>query len=166
LFLLVTHSPSLPTHPPTESARDEPQSSSSLRPAPARTACYLLCAWVLSLCIVSLDSLLVRNPAASDSLQDRLARNNTMAATLLPTGGIALHGAPDSDIGSRDAKHLPIQAMQVEMTQDIVDEMLQSVRSGKPPQILFGRTPVCALRTPRALLCPPCVCYGRCASRR
>ncbi|KAF2789135.1 hypothetical protein K505DRAFT_253967 [Melanomma pulvis-pyrius CBS 109.77] len=64
-----------------------------------------------------------------------------MAAALLPTGGIALHGAPDSDIGSRDAKHLPIQAMQVEMTQDIVDELLESVRSGKPPQILFGRTP-------------------------
>ncbi|KAF2713695.1 hypothetical protein K504DRAFT_462199 [Pleomassaria siparia CBS 279.74] len=64
-----------------------------------------------------------------------------MAATLLPTGGIALHGAPDSDIGSRDAKHSPIQAMQLEITQDIVDELLESVRSGKSPQILFGRTP-------------------------
>lgn len=71
-----------------------------------------------------------------------------MATSLLPSGGIALFGAPDSDIGSRDAKTTPIQAMQVDMTQDIVDELLESVRSGKPPQIFFGRTPV---RTPSAL---------------
>ncbi|CAO2657907.1 Nn.00g071670.m01.CDS01 [Neocucurbitaria sp. VM-36] len=64
-----------------------------------------------------------------------------MAASLLPTGGIALVGAPDSDIGSKDANTTPVQAMQVEMTQDIVDELLESVRSGKPPQIFFGRTP-------------------------
>ncbi|KAL1612655.1 hypothetical protein SLS60_000884 [Paraconiothyrium brasiliense] len=64
-----------------------------------------------------------------------------MATSLLPTGGIALFGAPDSDIGSRVAKTTPIQAMQVDMTQDIVDELLESVRSGKPPQIFFGRTP-------------------------
>jgi RNA polymerase II elongation factor ELL len=31
----------------------------------------------------------------------------------------------------------------VDMTQDIVDELLESVRSGKAPQIFFGRTPVC-----------------------
>jgi RNA polymerase II elongation factor ELL len=57
-------------------------------------------------------------------------------------GGIALHGAPDSDIGSRDAKHMPVQAMHIEIAQDMVDELLESVRSGKPPQIVFGRTPV------------------------
>lgn len=65
-----------------------------------------------------------------------------MATSLLPSGGIALTGAPDTDIGSRVAKTTPIQAMQVDMTQDIVDELLESLRSGKPPQILFGRTPV------------------------
>ncbi|KAF2450626.1 hypothetical protein P171DRAFT_426951 [Karstenula rhodostoma CBS 690.94] len=64
-----------------------------------------------------------------------------MATSILPSGGIALFGAPDSDIGSRVAKTTPIQAMQVDMTGDIVDELLESVRSGKPPQILFGRTP-------------------------
>ncbi|KAF2112021.1 hypothetical protein BDV96DRAFT_165172 [Lophiotrema nucula] len=64
-----------------------------------------------------------------------------MAATVLPAGGIALHGAPDSDIGSKDTKTTPIQVMQLEMTQDIIDELLESVRSGKPPQIYFGRTP-------------------------
>jgi RNA polymerase II elongation factor ELL len=66
-----------------------------------------------------------------------------MAATLLPSGGIALYGAPDSDIGSKDAKHTPIQAMQLDLSQEIVDELLESLRSGKPPQLYFGRTPVC-----------------------
>ncbi|KAF2820191.1 hypothetical protein CC86DRAFT_374421 [Ophiobolus disseminans] len=64
-----------------------------------------------------------------------------MATAVLPAGGIALIGAPDSDMASREAKSTPMQAMQVEMTQDIVDELLESVRSGKAPQILFGRTP-------------------------
>lgn len=49
-------------------------------------------------------------------------------------------GVPKGDFGDRPP---PLQAMQVEMTQDIVDELLDSMRSGKPPQILFGRTPVC-----------------------
>jgi uncharacterized protein YbbC (DUF1343 family) len=58
---------------------------------------------------------------------------------MLPAGGIALVGAQTGDIGDRPP---PVQAMQVEMTQDIVDELLESMRSGNPPQILFGRTPV------------------------
>ncbi|CAI6339490.1 unnamed protein product [Periconia digitata] len=62
-------------------------------------------------------------------------------AALLPPGGIALLDAPDTDIGSRVAKQTPTQAMHVEMTQDIVDELLESVRNGQPPQLLFGRTP-------------------------
>lgn len=66
-----------------------------------------------------------------------------MATALLPTGGIALVGAPDRDMESRDSSSSPMQAMQVEMTQDIVDELLESVRSGKAPQIFFGKTPVC-----------------------
>ncbi|XPT02914.1 hypothetical protein M3J09_012018 [Ascochyta lentis] len=61
-----------------------------------------------------------------------------MTTTMLPSGGIALVGAPNGDIGDRPP---PVQAMQVDMTQDIVDELLESMRSGKPPQILFGRTP-------------------------
>ncbi|KAF2017777.1 hypothetical protein BU24DRAFT_344488 [Aaosphaeria arxii CBS 175.79] len=64
-----------------------------------------------------------------------------MAAAAMPPHGIALHGAPDGDIGSKDAKHSPVQAMQLEMTQDMVDELLQSVNSGNTPQIIFGRTP-------------------------
>ncbi|PSN67217.1 hypothetical protein BS50DRAFT_494050 [Corynespora cassiicola Philippines] len=64
-----------------------------------------------------------------------------MAATLLPSGGIALVGAPDSDMAFKDARVPPVQAMQLDISQDIIDELLESVRSGKPPQILFGRTP-------------------------
>lgn len=74
-----------------------------------------------------------------------------MAATLLPSGGIALYGAPDNDIGSKDAKNTPLQAMQLDMSQEIVDELLESLRSGKPPQLFFGRTPVCPL--PPFILC-------------
>ncbi|KAH7138583.1 hypothetical protein B0J11DRAFT_422802 [Dendryphion nanum] len=64
-----------------------------------------------------------------------------MPATALPTGGIALHGAPDFDITSKDTRNMPVQAMQLEITQDIVDELLESVRTGKVPQIVFGRAP-------------------------
>jgi RNA polymerase II elongation factor ELL len=76
-----------------------------------------------------------------------------MATALLPTGGIALIGAPDRDVESRGASSTPIQAMQVDLTQDIVDELLESVRSGKAPQILFGRTPVCVHISPEAFSC-------------
>ncbi|KAF1830315.1 hypothetical protein BDW02DRAFT_559308 [Decorospora gaudefroyi] len=64
-----------------------------------------------------------------------------MATSLLAVGSIALVGAPDGDMGLKDARPTPVQAMQVDITQDIVDELLESVRSGKPPQIIFGRTP-------------------------
>jgi RNA polymerase II elongation factor ELL len=74
-----------------------------------------------------------------------------MATSLLPTGAIALVGAPDSDVGFKDSKTTPVQAMQVDITQDIVDELLESVRSGKPPQIIFGRTPVCVQSSREAL---------------
>lgn len=74
-----------------------------------------------------------------------------MATALPPTAALALHGAPDSDVGSRDARTTPIQAMHIEMTQDLVDGLVDSVQSGKPPHISFGRTPVrahsrCGLR--------------------
>lgn len=73
-----------------------------------------------------------------------------MVTSLLPSGGIALVGAPDSDIGSRDSRVPPVQAMQVEMTQDIVNELLEGIRSGLSPQIFFGRTPVCVSSSLRA----------------
>ncbi|KAF2203337.1 hypothetical protein GQ43DRAFT_273134 [Delitschia confertaspora ATCC 74209] len=64
-----------------------------------------------------------------------------MAATARPSSAIALRGAPDSDIGTKDAKHTCVQVMQLDMAQDVVDELLESAKNGKAPQILFGRTP-------------------------
>ncbi|KAH6642969.1 hypothetical protein C7974DRAFT_431272 [Boeremia exigua] len=60
-----------------------------------------------------------------------------MTTTMFPPAGIALVGAPTSDAD----RPPPLQAMQVEMTQDIVDALLESMRSGSPPQIFFGRSP-------------------------
>jgi RNA polymerase II elongation factor ELL len=73
-----------------------------------------------------------------------------MATTLLPPGGVALVGAPDRDMESRDASLQPLQAMPVDLTQEIVDELLESVRSGKAPQLFFGKTPVCDCASPEA----------------
>lgn len=73
-----------------------------------------------------------------------------MASSILPPTGIALQGAPDTDIGTKEAKSNAVQVMQLEMTQSVVDELLECVRSGKPPQILFGRAPVCLMKSPLA----------------
>jgi hypothetical protein len=85
-----------------------------------------------------------------------------MATALLPAWEAALIGAPDSDMALREAKSAPLQAMHVEMTQDIVDELLESARSGKSPQIVFGRTPVCVHTSPEACLVVDicCCCLG------
>lgn len=58
--------------------------------------------------------------------------------------GIALRGAPDEYIGE---KHIPpsnrgTPAMQVEMTRDVIDNMLASIRDGRAPVIAFGQNPV------------------------
>jgi RNA polymerase II elongation factor ELL len=65
-----------------------------------------------------------------------------MASTLMPSRGIALRGAPDTDIATKEAKSHAVQVMQLELTQGIVDELRESVRGGKGPQIFFGRNPV------------------------
>jgi RNA polymerase II elongation factor ELL len=87
------------------------------------------------------------NPEAA-SLTSNSASCRTMAATALPAGGIALYGAPDSDLGSKDVKQAPLQAMLLEMTPDMVDELLESEQTGKSPQLCLGRTPVGALQFP------------------
>jgi RNA polymerase II elongation factor ELL len=75
-----------------------------------------------------------------------------MATALLPAWEAALIGAPDRDMALREAKSAPLQAMHVEMTQDIVEELLESARSGKAPQIVFGRTPVCVHASPKLVV--------------
>ncbi|KAF1914439.1 hypothetical protein BDU57DRAFT_519445 [Ampelomyces quisqualis] len=57
----------------------------------------------------------------------------------------------------RDTSSPPMQAMQVDMAQDLVDELLESLRSGQAPQIVFGRTPVCVQPSPEA-----CRAVARC----
>jgi hypothetical protein len=55
---------------------------------------------------------------------------------------ILLDGAPDALIVSAEAKGSTPQVMQLEMTNDILDELLDCVRRKQPPQVLFGRNPV------------------------
>ncbi|RMZ67475.1 hypothetical protein GMOD_00001402 [Pyrenophora seminiperda CCB06] len=78
---------------------------------------------------------------SSASLYTSPSSNTNMATTMLPARGIALVGAPDGDFGLNDARPTPVQAMHVDITQDIVDALLESIKSEKPPQIIFGRTP-------------------------
>jgi hypothetical protein len=51
--------------------------------------------------------------------------------------------APDTYIGGPEAKSKATQVMQLEMTGQLLEDLLKSIRSGKPPQIFFGTTPVC-----------------------
>lgn len=52
---------------------------------------------------------------------------------------VALVGAPDAD---PQAKTRCVQAMQLNLTSDVVEELLDCIKSGKRPQVLFGGTPV------------------------
>ncbi|KAH7065204.1 hypothetical protein B0J12DRAFT_734553 [Macrophomina phaseolina] len=57
--------------------------------------------------------------------------------------GIALRGAPDEYIGER----MPLSsrgtsAMQVEMTRDVIDDLLAGIRDGRAPVLHFGQNPV------------------------
>ncbi|KAF1810611.1 hypothetical protein P152DRAFT_90793 [Eremomyces bilateralis CBS 781.70] len=57
-------------------------------------------------------------------------------------GPVALHAAPDS-LPERKGKSA--QIMQLDMSKSVVDELLDCIRSGKAPQVLFGRTPTLKL---------------------
>lgn len=68
---------------------------------------------------------------------------------------ILLEGAPDGLIGKSDEwKSSPVQVMQLEMSNDVLDELLDCVRRNKSPQVMFGRNPVCC----RADSGFPCSC--------
>ncbi|KAJ9668434.1 hypothetical protein H2201_001482 [Coniosporium apollinis] len=64
-----------------------------------------------------------------------------MATVAIPPSGMALHGAPDASIATAEERFNKRQVMPIQMNQEVIDELLKSVRSGKPPQIFFGRTP-------------------------
>lgn len=58
-----------------------------------------------------------------------------------------LEGAPDASIGTPEAKTSARQVMHLEMSNDILDDLLECIRKGKAPQVLFGKTPVCCRRS-------------------
>ncbi|KAF2751239.1 hypothetical protein M011DRAFT_395068, partial [Sporormia fimetaria CBS 119925] len=64
--------------------------------------------------------------------------SNIMATSSVAGGAIALHGAPDRSLGSPSAS---MQAMQLVLDQDLIDELLESARRGSKPQLIFGRHP-------------------------
>jgi RNA polymerase II elongation factor ELL len=55
---------------------------------------------------------------------------------------IILRGAPDQFIGRPGAETKSIQVMQLDMSNDVLEELLASARNGKQPQLSFGRIPV------------------------
>lgn len=55
---------------------------------------------------------------------------------------VALLGAPDTAIGQPQAKTKGVQAMQLNLTSDVIEELLECIKSGKTPQILLGNNPV------------------------
>jgi RNA polymerase II elongation factor ELL len=56
---------------------------------------------------------------------------------------IILRGAPDDFIGLPGAETKSIQVMQLDMSNDVLEELLASARNGKQPKISFGTNPVC-----------------------
>jgi hypothetical protein len=66
---------------------------------------------------------------------------------------ILLRGAPDETIGTPQAKSKAVQVMQLDMTSDVLEELLAYTRQGKTPHIAFGRNPVCIF----TLSLDPCV---------
>ncbi|KAK8162178.1 hypothetical protein IWX90DRAFT_236319 [Phyllosticta citrichinensis] len=67
-----------------------------------------------------------------------------MASSSRAAAGMLLSGAPDTYIGSKSippasrGRH----AMQLELTQDVLDELITSIRNGTPPKLLLGHNPV------------------------
>jgi RNA polymerase II elongation factor ELL len=53
---------------------------------------------------------------------------------------ILLHGSPDVD--AKSASVAGLQVMHLEMTDDILEELLETSRNGKGPKIQFGSHPV------------------------
>ena len=49
---------------------------------------------------------------------------------------VALVGAPDADPQAKT------RCVQLNLTSDVVEELLDCIKSGKRPQVLFGSTPV------------------------
>jgi len=55
---------------------------------------------------------------------------------------VSLLGAPDAAVGQPQIKGKGLQAMQLDLTADVIEELLDCIKSGKTPQILLGNSPV------------------------
>lgn len=58
---------------------------------------------------------------------------------------VLLDGAPDALIGTSEAKASAVQIMHLEMDSDMLHDVLECVRKGKTPHVLFGKLPVSSL---------------------
>ena len=97
-----------------------------------------------------------QSPSTSSPPLHRLGPFESTTALLaaMASHPIALVGAPDMLLGKPQAKSKPVQAMHFTMTNDILEELLDCVKNGKPPQVLFGNQPVRRPATqPAALDC-------------
>ncbi|KAK8208347.1 hypothetical protein IWZ01DRAFT_437853 [Phyllosticta capitalensis] len=67
-----------------------------------------------------------------------------MASSPHAATGMLLSGAPDTYIGSKSIPPASRgkQVMQLELNQDVLDELLSSIRNGTPPKLLLGHNPV------------------------
>ncbi|KAK7514199.1 uncharacterized protein IWZ02DRAFT_493315 [Phyllosticta citriasiana] len=67
-----------------------------------------------------------------------------MASSPHAAAGMLLSGAPDTYIGSKTIPPASRgrQVMQLELNQDVLDELLTSIRNGTPPKLLLGHNPV------------------------
>jgi hypothetical protein len=68
-----------------------------------------------------------------------------------------LQGAPDVNIGTAQDKSKAVQVMRLDMSSQVLEELLAYSRQGKSPQLQFGRNPVCLSPSTILILCLNCL---------
>jgi hypothetical protein len=68
-----------------------------------------------------------------------------------------LQGAPDVNIGTAQDKSKAVQVMRLDMSSQVLEELLAYSRQGKSPQLQFGRNPVCLSPPTILILCLNCL---------
>ncbi|KZF24345.1 hypothetical protein L228DRAFT_266690 [Xylona heveae TC161] len=64
-----------------------------------------------------------------------------MATMKIPESGAILRGAPDTEIGASKPQTQVVQAMRLNLNEEIVSELARCSRSGKPIKLSFGKSP-------------------------
>ena len=66
-----------------------------------------------------------------------------MGAFTVPSGGVSLYGAPDTDIGQAKPKSKALQAMRLDLPDALLDELYDDPSSGlQSLQVCFGKVMV------------------------